>query len=556
MAEASNLWAQDQFTCPICLDLLKNPVTIPCGHSYCMDCITNYWDQDDQKRIYSCPQCRQTFTPRPVLGKNVVFAEMLEKLKKTKLQSAPDSAHCYAGPGDVECDICTERKLKAVKSCLVCLNSYCQNHLNQHENFFKDKNHKVIDATERLQEMICKKHNKQLEIYCRTDQQLICYLCTMDFHKNHDTVTAVAERTEKQTLLGETKRNLQQRIQEREKKLQELRQTVDSHKCSAQTAVEDSERIFTELIRSIERRRSEVTKLIRDQEKTAVSQTEGVMKRLEEEIDDLKRRDAELKQFLQTDDDIHFLQSFKSFSVTSGSSDVSSITLSSLLTFDDLGKSVSKLRDKLEDLCKDEIKRISDRVKSPEIIYNEPRTREDFLQYSILLSLDPNTVNKNLQLSEKNTVATYTDTVQQYPDHPDRFDYCLQVLCRESLCGRCYWEVERSGRVGISVSYKSISRKGWGDKCMFGCNDQSWRLFCTESICFFTHNNKDTKLPVVSRSCRIGVYVDHSKGSLSFYSVSDKMNLIHRVNTTFTQTLYPGFLIDPNSTMKLCDLTR
>ncbi|XP_065150938.1 tripartite motif-containing protein 16-like isoform X2 [Paramisgurnus dabryanus] len=554
MAEASISVAQDQFTCPICLDLLKNPVTINCGHSFCMDCITNCWDQDDQKRIYSCPQCRQTFTPRPVLGKNVVIAEMLEKLKKTKLQSAPDSAHCYAGPGDVECDICTERKLKAVKSCLVCLNSYCQNHLNQHENFFKDKNHKVIDATERLQEMICKKHNKQLEIYCRTDQQCICYLCTMDFHKNHDTMTAVTERTEKQTRLGETQRNLKQGIQEREKKLQELRQTVDSHKRSAQTAVEDSERIFTQLIRSIERRRSEVTQLIRDQEKTAVSRAEGVMKRLEEEIDDLKRRDAELEQFLQTDDDIHFLQSFKSFSLTSGSSDVSSITFSSLLSFDDLGKSVSKLRDKLEDLCKDEIKRISDRVKSPEIISKQPRTREDFLQYSILLCLDPNTVNKNLQLSEKNTVATRTKSVQQYPDHPDRFSELSEVLCRESLWGRCYWEVEWSGAVSISVSYKSISRKGSGDECIFGYNDQSWRLFCSDSSCFFTHNNKYTDLPEVLSSCRIGVYVDHSKGSLSFYNISDTMNLIHRVNTTFTKPLYPGFWIDPNSTIKLCKL--
>ncbi|XP_055037704.2 tripartite motif-containing protein 16-like [Misgurnus anguillicaudatus] len=556
MAEASILWAQDQFTCPICLDLLNKPVTIPCGHSYCMDCITDCWDQDDQKRIYSCPQCRQTFTPRPVLGKNVVFAEMVEKLKKTKLQSAPDSAHCYTGPGDVVCDICTERKLKAVKSCLVCLNSYCQNHINQHENFFKDKNHKLIDATGRLQEMICKKHKKHLEIYCRTDQQCICYPCTMDVHKNHNTVTVVAERTEKQTLLMETQRNLKQRIQESKKKLQELRQTVDSHKRSAQTALEDSERIFTELIRSIERRRTEVTQLIRDQKKTAVSQAEGVMKRLEEEIDDLKRRDAELKQFSHTDDDIHFLQSFKSFSVTSGSSDVSSITLSSLLTFDDLGKSVSKLRDKLEDLCKDEIKCISDRVKSPEIIYKEPRTREDFLQYSILLSLDPNTVNKNLQLSEKNTVATRNKTVQPYPDHPDRFSDLSEVLCRESLCGRCYWEVERSGNVYISVSYKSISRKGSGNECMFGCNDQSWSLYCSDSFCYFIHNNKETDLPVVLSSCRIGVYVDHSTGSLSFYSVSDTITLIHRVNTTFTKPLYPGFWISSNSTMKLCDLTR
>ncbi|KAL0195759.1 hypothetical protein M9458_009331, partial [Cirrhinus mrigala] len=197
MAEASISVAQDQFTCPVCLDLLKGPVTIPCGHSYCIDCITGCWNQDDQRGVYRCPQCRQTFTPKPVLCKNVVFAEMVEKLKKTKFYSAVP-AHCYAGPGDVECDICTGKKCKAVKSCLVCLNSYCQNHLEQHEDFFRGKKHNLMDATGRLKEMICRKHDKQLDIYCRTDQQCICYLCGMDEHKNHDTVTAAEERMEKQ----------------------------------------------------------------------------------------------------------------------------------------------------------------------------------------------------------------------------------------------------------------------------------------------------------------------------------------------------------------------
>jgi len=138
-------------------------------------------------------------------------------------------------------------------------------------------------------------------------------------------------------------------------------------------------------------------------------------------------------------------------------------------------------------------------------------------------------------------VITGTLTEQPYPDHPDRFDaYNQQVLCRESVCGRCYWEIEWSGMFGvdISVSYKSISRKGY--ECWFGCNDQSWSLFCSPSKSLFIHNNTRTKLPVVS-SRRIGVYVDHSAGTLSFYSVSDTMSLIHTVQTTFTHTLYPGF---------------
>ncbi len=197
MAVSSVSLAQDEFSCSICLDLLKDPVTIPCGHSYCMSCITDCWNQDDKKGVYRCPQCRQTFTPRPVLGKNTMLAEVLEKLKKTKLQDVRP-AQCYSGPGDVECDVCTGDKNKAIKSCLVCLNSYCQNHLEQHDNLFKGKRHNLMDATGRLQEMICPQHEKLLEIYCLTDEHCICYLCTMDEHKNHNTVSAAAERTEKQ----------------------------------------------------------------------------------------------------------------------------------------------------------------------------------------------------------------------------------------------------------------------------------------------------------------------------------------------------------------------
>ncbi|KAG1926552.1 stonustoxin subunit beta-like isoform X2 [Pimephales promelas] len=177
-----------------------------------------------------------------------------------------------------------------------------------------------------------------------------------------------------------------------------------------------------------------------------------------------------------------------------------------------------------------------------------PKTRSEFLQYSQQFTLDPNTVNKRLRLSEDNRVITNIninpDTDQPYPDHPDRFDHYPQVLCRESVCGRCYWEIEWRGMVWISVSYKSISRKGEGKECVFGCNDQSWSLLCTPDRCTLCHNNIETKLPVKSISSRTGVYVDPSAGTLSFYSVDrDTMILIHTVQTTFTQPLYPGFWV-------------
>ncbi|KAI7794366.1 tripartite motif-containing protein 16-like [Triplophysa rosa] len=550
MAEASISWVQDQFSCSICLDLLKDPVTINCGHSFCMSCITDCWNQEDQKRVYSCPQCRQTFTPRPALGKNVILAEMVEKLKKTKLQT-DRAAPSYAGPEDVECDVCTGRKYKAVKSCLVCLNSYCQTHFEYHEEFHSGRRHNVIDATGRLREMICSQHDKQLEIYCRTDHQCICYLCTMDEHRNHDNVAAVVERREKQTALEEIQRIFQQRIQETQKKLQELRESVKSHKRSAQTAVEDTERIFTELIRSIERRRSEVIQLIRDQEKTGVSQAEGLLKEVEQDIDDLKRRDTELQQLSETDDHIYFLQSFLPLSTPPGSTD--NITVSSPLSFDDVRNSVSQLKEIVEDFCKKEIDRISAKVSYSENIPNGLNSRAELLQYSRQFSLDPNTAHKNLCLSEGNRAATCTGTAQQYPDHPDRFDYYYEVLCRESVCGRCYWEVELSGidSVSISVSYKNISRKGNTDESKFGYSDQSWRFLFTPSRYSFWHNKIQTNVPVVSSSSRIGVYVDHSAGILSFYSVSDTMTLIHRVHTTFTQPLYPGFWLNLGTSVKL-----
>ncbi|KAG7455110.1 hypothetical protein MATL_G00252890 [Megalops atlanticus] len=372
MAAAGHLLDWEQFSCSICLDLLKDPVTIPCGHSYCEGCIHGFWDKNDRRGVYSCPQCGQTLTPRPVLGRNTILAEVVEKLK-TGLQAAPP-AHCYAGPGDVACDVCTGRKHKAVKSCLECLASYCETDLTLHDKLNKGKSHKLVEATGKLQEKICSHHNKLLEIYCRADQQCICYECTMDEHRGHDTVTAAEERTEKQKHLGATQKKSQQSIQERERKLQDLRQAVESLQRSAQAAVEDSERIFTELICSIERRVSEVKELIRDQEKAAVSQAEGVMERLEQEIAELRRRDTELEQLSHTDDHIHFLQSCQSLCAPPGCRDLPSVSVDPHVSFGFVGKCVSQLKDRLEHSCMEELDKIYKTVKGVNILKTpEPR---------------------------------------------------------------------------------------------------------------------------------------------------------------------------------------
>ncbi|XP_053175346.1 tripartite motif-containing protein 16-like [Scomber japonicus] len=531
---------RETLSCSICLDLLKDPVTIPCGHSYCMSCIKGFWDGEDQRKIYSCPQCREAFTPRPVLKKNTMLAALVEQLKKTGLQAAP-ADHCYAGPEDVACDVCTGRKLKAFKSCLQCLVSYCENHLQPHYTVGQFKKHKLVEPSEKLQENICSRHDKVMKIFCHTDKKCICYLCTMEDHKGHNTVPAAAERTERQRELEVSRLNIQQRIQDREKDVKLLQQEVEAVSRSADKAVEDSEKIITQLIRLLQKRSSDVKQQIRSQQETEVSGVKELQEKLQQEITELKRKDAELKQLSHTEDHNQFLHNYPSVSQLSEPTDSSSINIRPLRHFEDVTAAVSELRDKLQDILRDKWTNISLTETEVKVLLPQPpKTRAEFLKYSREITLDPNTVNTWLLLSEGNRKVKCMFPPQFYSSHTDRFTDRCQVLSRESLTGRCYWEVVRGRGAHVAVSYKNISRTG--DESEFGCNDKSWSLYCETNSYTFCFNN--IKTPVSGpRSSRVGVYLDHRAGILSFYSVSETMTLLHRVQTTFTQPLYAGLYV-------------
>ncbi|KAM3600592.1 uncharacterized protein V6R79_025551 [Siganus canaliculatus] len=556
MAQKGVQLDQETFSCSICLDLLKDPVTIPCGHSYCMNCIKGHWDGEDQKKLFSCPQCRKTFMPRPDLVKNTMLAALVEELKKTGLQAAP-ADHCYAGAEDVACDVCTGRKLKALKSCLQCLASYCDEHLQPHLQSPIFENHKLVEPSRRLQENICSRHDEVMKIFCRSDQQVICYLCSMEEHRGHDTVPAAAERTERQRELEGSRHNIQQRIQDRQKELKLLQQEVKDISRSADKTVEDSQEIFTQLIRLMEQRRRDVEQQVRSQQEAEVSRVKELEEKLEQEIRELKRKDAELKKLSDTEDHSQFLQDYPSLSGLSGSTHSSSINIRPLRHFEDVTAAVSKVRDQLQELLRDTWTNISLAVTEVEVLLGsepEPKTRTEFLKYSRKITLDPNTVHRSLILYEGNRKVTRTSRRQSYPDHPDRFIDRRQVLSRESLTGRCYWELEWSGRrVDVAVTHKNISRTG--SECLFGFNDKSWMLECRTNSLIFYHNK--IKTPVSGPgSSRLGVYLDHRAGLLSFYSISGTMTLLHRVQTTSTEPLHVGLAVGPFSTAEFCEVKQ
>ncbi|XP_027880456.1 tripartite motif-containing protein 16-like [Xiphophorus couchianus] len=531
---------RETFSCSICLDLLKDPVTTSCGHSYCMNCITKFWDEGEKKENYHCPQCSTTFTQKPDLQKNTMLAALVEQLKKTGLQAAP-ADHCYAGPEDVACDSCTGRKLRAIKSCLVCLASFCEKHLQPHFDSVAFKKHKLVEPSKNLQENICSKHDEVMKMFCRTDQKCICYLCPVDEHKGHETVSAAAERTERQRELEERRGNIQQRIQDQEKDVKLLQQEVEAINRSADKTVEDSEKIFTQLIRLLQKRSSEVKQQIRSQQETVVSRVKDVQEKLEQEITELKRKDAELEQLSHTEDHSQFLLNYPSLPALSESTHSSSINICPLGHFEDVTAALSELRDKLQDVLRDSWTNISLMVTEVDVLLSEPepKSRTGFLRYSCEITLDPNTANTWLRLSEGNRKVTKLDKDQSYSSHPDKFTRLWQVLSIESLTGRCYWEVECRSSVYVAVAYKSISRAGWGIECKFGYNDKSWALYCSQNDSTFGHNNIWTSIsgPV---SSRVGVYLDHRAGILSFYSVSETMTLLHRVQTRFTEPLLAG----------------
>ncbi|XP_072768993.1 tripartite motif-containing protein 16-like [Nerophis lumbriciformis] len=571
MAAATISVEQDELICSVCLELLREPVTLPCGHSYCLTCVQDYWSGSRQKGQYTCPQCRQVFSPKPPLNRNQVLGELLDKLQQSGLKDAPLPTR------DVKCGLCPSgEESRAVKSCVTCSEFYCAAHLRAHEGRFRGRGHSLVPLVVTPQTSVCKEklcpyHHKVVRSYCRVDHEGACSRCVKSQHKGHEVVQLVDERASQQRKLQEASLKCEQNLKESEK---ELRYAVRYIKHATEAAVEESERIFSKLIRAMEKQRGDVKEMIRGREQAALAQTEHLLEKVEREMMEVRRGEAELEKLSRLDDHLHFLQKCRVLHFPTKKVQIPNTDTFPYLMYKSIRGGLAELRDSLDESLQREFNRISDKVSSLKETSNpnpsekmrvtidahiphdsEPKSREEFLHYAQDLELDPNTANPYLSLSEDHRMATTRSEPQPYPPNPERFTSWAQVLCRAGMAGRCYWEVEWAGKGGTSVGvcYRSMGRSGSGSDSKLGHNSKSWSLDCTHGGCTFGHDKHSVGVATLGGN-RIGVYLNFRGGVLSFYSVSDSMVHLHSVQTTFNQPVYPGFWVGLGSSLKLCSL--
>ncbi|KAL1255134.1 hypothetical protein QQF64_013195, partial [Cirrhinus molitorella] len=301
----------EELQCSICLDVFTDPVSTPCGHNFCKTCLNKCWDNS---QTCSCPYCQETFSQRPDLKINTTLREIVDHYKKKNPEEKTE----------VLCDFCEERKLKALKSCLVCQSSYCETHLQPHFKVAGLKKHKLMEPVSNLEEYICQKHERPLELFCRDDQTCVCLMCTVTDHKNHNTVPLEEEIEEKKTQLMKTQKDVQQLIRDRTKKIQDIKHSAQIRK-----------RIYTELLEMME-----------EQQKAAEKQEQELIEELEQEITELKMRNTELEQLSHTEDHLHLLQIYSSLCSPTNTRNWPEI---SMKTNTSLRRALTQLQDRLHE---------------------------------------------------------------------------------------------------------------------------------------------------------------------------------------------------------------
>ncbi|XP_035856021.1 E3 ubiquitin-protein ligase TRIM39-like [Sander lucioperca] len=525
MAAANYLPSEDQFLCSICLDVFTDPVTTSCGHNFCKNCINEHWNTNDQ---YLCPMCKRVFNTKPELLINTFISEMVAQFRQSAQQKASSSSseQQVSKPGEVPCDVCTGTKLKALKSCLVCLVSYCETHLEPHLTMSGLKRHQLIDPVENLEGRMCTKHDKPLELFCKTDQTCVCMLCTVLDHKMHDVVPLKEEYEGKKAELEKTEAEIQQMIQKRRLKIQEIKHSVDLSEEDADREIAEGVQVFTSLKESVERGLKELINTIKEKQKTTEKQAEAFIKELEQEISELMKRSTEVEQVLRSEDHLHLLQSVQSLNIQQPPPTKDWTEVSVRPSYEGtVVKAVVQLEETLskemKKLVESELKRVQ--------------------QYAVDVTLDPDTAHPKLILSDDGKQVNHGDVRKNLPDNPERFYLNPCVLGKQSFTsGRFYFEVQVKGKTewALGVARESINRKG---QIKLSPEDGYWTIVLINGNEYGALDDPGVLLSLKSPPQKVGVFVDYEEGLVSFYDVDAAALIYSFTGCSFTEKLFPYF---------------
>ncbi|XP_074482080.1 E3 ubiquitin-protein ligase TRIM39-like [Sebastes fasciatus] len=558
MASASSLPCDEQFLCSICLDVFTEPVSTPCGHNYCKTCITGYWASSERTQ---CPLCLKKFRRRPQLQVNTEFRDMLEHFKNTKVR---DEDNTLAEPGEVPCDICLVPKLKAQKTCLVCLASYCQPHLEPHERVAALKKHQLIDPVSNLEDRVCKKHDKVFELFCLDDQMCVCYLCSKDDHAAHQAVPLEHAFRERKDQLDYVTSEIKMMENTKFRSLIEIICLVEKSKNESEKEMADIAEVFTALLVSLQRSQAELIAVIQEKQKAALKQAADHVTQLGQEVDELRRRRSEMEQLLQTEDHLRLLQSWSSLSHTEDLLDPLSDS-SAPLTPDlfDISQQcclgmVKKAVAQMEKTLSNEMEELIHEVRLSygcELPVGAERPMTDGFvkevwtppQYKLMkirqldavdVTLDTYTAHSRLMVSEDGKQLRFGGFLSLPASFGRRFERQPLILGKEGFSsGRFYYEVRVSGSKGwvLGVVKEPFQR---GSILFPMPEDGGWALcgiYNQDGECLINSFTPAT-LHVRRRHQTVGVFVDYEKGEVSFYDVDARTLIYSHSGCAFNKT--------------------